>query len=409
MAKGKLRMQDSLENFFDLPKITDFYKGKTIMVTGASGLVGGCLTVLFAAAGARVVALSRSRGGTLRNLEECAKALGVPASKLGHMEFHEYGLLKVDNLPEKMFENVSAIWHCAADMRYPLSKRRKSIRANVKGTLDLYDRFCTYSRAPAKRFVFMSSLYAFTPGDTVFESAMPVPGLANSYQMGKCFAELALSQRARLATPVAVVRPPIILGSRYTKGEYSGGNNGMYQFLSHLMRMTKSRYADLNIGMSSTACVNTTLQDDFVKQCLHLAPVLPDTPMSYYNVPGTNIGVQRLFDIYNTTFGSHFKMTGKPNTFLDHTLNEGLQVNMEFANADAPDFRSNVFKITGVPKMEVGIEEIANIYKKLYTKSKPFVGKEVFFTKMLTFKLFSRMFTDALKRRIAKKLLGAAK
>jgi nucleoside-diphosphate-sugar epimerase len=166
-----------------------------ILVTGASGFLGGHVTELLTARGDRVRALVRttSRREHLSGLE--------------NVDFFEGDIENLDRMRQAV-DGVDAVVHCAG-----IVKARSTddfFTANVGGTSNLVE---AARRVPLKRFVYVSSLEACGPS----ADGKPVPvdqeNPVTAYGRSKLAAEKVVLA-AKDDMPVVLLRPGAIYGPR---------------------------------------------------------------------------------------------------------------------------------------------------------------------------------------------------
>jgi nucleoside-diphosphate-sugar epimerase len=168
-----------------------------VLVTGASGFLGGHLATLLVRSGHIVRALVRPTSD-----RTVLDPLGV-----------ETVTGAVDDRPslEAAFEGVDAVVH-AAGLTMALS-REDYERVNVAGTKNVLDAAQT-SGARLKRFVHVSSLAVVGPSDGPWAPPADRPLEPRStYGRTKAAGEALALGRAP-ALPVTVIRPPVVYGPR---------------------------------------------------------------------------------------------------------------------------------------------------------------------------------------------------
>ena len=159
----------------------DFYKGRTILITGGAGAIGSNLTRALSEAGARMVII-------LDNLSSSYK-WNVPS--LANVMFVEGDITNDIDLKRVFNEGPEIVYHLAAffanqnSIDYP----EKDLWVNGFGTLKVLE----YSRlAGVKRFIYASS------GCSIYGSNAPLPlreefmsmNLSSPYQITKMLGEL---------------------------------------------------------------------------------------------------------------------------------------------------------------------------------------------------------------------------
>ena len=171
---------------------------KTILVTGASGFLGGHLCHALAASGANVHGLVRGKP---------ARAIrGV--SRLITGDLHDRERLRT------ALRGAFAVVHLAgrAHLRSesPATAKSELHRVNVEGTDSLIDEVL---RSDVRRFVQVSSVAAVTGGgdEPVSETTPPRP--VTAYGESKLAADAIVSSRlSEAGIKYAILRPPMIFG-----------------------------------------------------------------------------------------------------------------------------------------------------------------------------------------------------
>jgi nucleoside-diphosphate-sugar epimerase len=172
--------------------------GRRVLVTGASGFVGGALARALADAGAFVRGLVRqpSRAGYIANYPNITLVTG--------------DLSDPESL-RRAVEGVEYVFHVAAAMGGALEKQEK---INVEGTRTLAQ---LAAEAGVRRFVHVSSvaIYGFADlPDRVTEDTPPSPA-AYAYSVTKWRGELALREvAAQTGLEFSIIRPGMIYGPR---------------------------------------------------------------------------------------------------------------------------------------------------------------------------------------------------
>lgn len=166
---------------------------KRILITGATGFLGGALARRLSAGGVNVVALARSSSKV-----EGLTQVGIPVVR-GDMTNR-------GSLREAVLD-CEVVIHCAASFGHPDEQRD----VNINGTRALAEE-CGF--AGVKRMVYISSIavYGFARRGIVTEEDKPVPG-AYAYARTKYGGELALRDVAlHTGMQRVIVRPGMIYG-----------------------------------------------------------------------------------------------------------------------------------------------------------------------------------------------------
>lgn len=183
----------------------------TVLVTGASGLVGAETTARLTAAGHTVLALLHSRADLVRN--DGGKLTPGPGTLVpvtGDITRPGLGLTD-DDL--HLVRTADRIVHCAAVTDFGLPEERyRSI--NVSGTRHVL----ALALAGHIPLVHVSTAYICGERDgTAYEDELDVgQHLGNGYERSKLTAETLVHKAAAEGLPVTVVRPSIITGASRT-------------------------------------------------------------------------------------------------------------------------------------------------------------------------------------------------
>ncbi|MGV9247152.1 SDR family oxidoreductase [Streptomyces sp. NPDC003710] len=183
----------------------------TVLVTGASGLVGAEVTARLTAAGHTVLALLHSNGDLVRNNgRKLTPGPGALIRISGDISRPGLGLTPDDR---HIVATADRIVHCAAVTDFGLPEERYE-NINVTGTRHVLD-LALAGRTP---MVHLSTAYVCGERDgTAREDELDVgqrPG--NAYEKSKLTAETQVRKAAAEGLPVTVVRPSIITGASRT-------------------------------------------------------------------------------------------------------------------------------------------------------------------------------------------------
>jgi dihydroflavonol-4-reductase len=180
-----------------------------ILVTGASGFVGGHVTRLLREQGCRVRVLVRPTSD-LR---------GLAGLEVERVE----GDLRVPESLEKAVAGCEVIYHVAADYRLWARDPDELYRSNVDGTRNLLE---AAQRAGVRRVVYTSTVGCIgvagdgTPGDE--DAPVRLEDMKGAYKRSKFMAERVALEYASRGLPVVAVNPTAPIGDRDVKPTPTG-------------------------------------------------------------------------------------------------------------------------------------------------------------------------------------------
>ena len=201
-----------------------------ILVTGASGFVGGHVTRLLREQGCRIRALVRPssdlRGLADLEVEPVAGDLRIPESL------------------EKAVAGCELVYHVAADYRLWARHPGEIYRSNVDGTRNLLE---AALRAGVRRVVYTSTVGCIgvagdgTPGDE--SAAARLEEMSGAYKRSKCLAEGVALEFATRGLPVVVVNPTAPVGDRDVKPTPTG------RIILDFLRRRMPAYVDTGLNL----------------------------------------------------------------------------------------------------------------------------------------------------------------
>jgi dihydroflavonol-4-reductase len=180
-----------------------------ILVTGATGFIGGHVARLLAARGAQLRVLVRPQS-RLDNLE------GLKAERA-------IGDLRDPRSLETAVRGCDTVFHVAADYRLWSPDPRELYESNVQGTANL---LAAAAQAGTKRVVYTSTVGTIrppAPGHLSDESApVSLRDMAGDYKRSKFLAEQRAMQFAAQGLPVVIVNPTAPVGEADVKPTPTG-------------------------------------------------------------------------------------------------------------------------------------------------------------------------------------------
>ena len=186
-----------------------------VLVTGATGFIGGTLVRALREAGYPVRALVRDK----------AQAPGAPG-----IEFHIGDLLRPDSLVG-IERGVEVAVHCAGILGKWGTPQALLHEVNVRGSINLLARF---EGAPLQRYVHLSAGGVTGPVRQGFADETYVCKPATAYERTKLLAEQkVLELSAQMGIPATVVRPTFTYGpgDPHKIGLFRAVQKGRYAFI----------------------------------------------------------------------------------------------------------------------------------------------------------------------------------
>ncbi|MFO7948770.1 MAG: SDR family oxidoreductase [Candidatus Fermentibacteraceae bacterium] len=216
-----------------------------VLVTGATGFIGGFITAELLRRGVRVIAPVRPGGG--RSPRDRAAALleffGLPPdSPLEAVEgfVDRPGLGLARPAARRIRNEVGTVMHCAADTSFAARRRDRVHRVNVRGLENVF-----HSVGDCRRFWHMSTAYSVgsRPG-TYAEELRPAREFNNQYERSKHLAERRITELCReTSTRLMILRPSVVYGDSGTGASLSF--NALYYAVRTLLFIRDTMLRDI--------------------------------------------------------------------------------------------------------------------------------------------------------------------
>jgi thioester reductase-like protein len=222
---------------------------RTALITGAAGFLGSFLTAALLNRGWQIYALVRSKPDQLPQALLAHELRGNPAAleRLTVLEGDvTRPLLGLTSSMVSRLQNVTDVWHCAANFEIGSSHRKAIVDTNVVGTKHALDLAHTLT-GQSIRFHFLSTAYAgLQINDTCFErlSDRRDGTFRTSYEWTKSRAEhLVMAAREERHLDVRIYRPSVVSG-HFTNGQCLSynGYQGVFRALYILRRMLQNAF-----------------------------------------------------------------------------------------------------------------------------------------------------------------------
>jgi nucleoside-diphosphate-sugar epimerase len=309
-------------------------RGGTVLITGATGFLGGHFLYWWRRSGGRAVAVARAADERsarqrlmLRQRESAAAYAHVAASDLGAITTVPGDVrlplcgLKAAHVNALKTENIESVWHFAANLRFEKGQSSELIADNVGGTRNA---MAMAKAVGARRFVHISTAYSCGAADgRVEEELHSLTGpFNNAYEESKCRAEhLVISSSSALGLQSSILRPSIVVGPS-TTWRSGGSESGFYGLLERLQRLSslppEKALQPIRIAGRSTAQLNLVPVDAVIRDCLNLrAADFPGNPIIHLTSLGGPMMCEAA-DVASELLGLPPIRIGKPEGELSH-------------------------------------------------------------------------------------------
>ncbi|OQS36181.1 SDR family oxidoreductase [Chromobacterium haemolyticum] len=312
-----------------------------ILISGATGFVGGALAANFLARGARVLALSRNDPDGMRTLNAVvAAAEGCGLDIRGALENH-LDVLNVDfaqleeTLDGAALVGVTEVWHVAAEMSYSSHKLSQSFATNVGNSTRLYEAVQRHASA-CRRFYYVSTAYvAGMAGGLVKEELHVRSHMANTYQVTKWSAEQALHLLyQRHGLPVTLFRPSVVVGHRHTGWAFRNGF-GFYMFLNAMVAIAQAGHKELAVDLAADSRPDLISIDQLVADAcaLTLRQQQGRDFEVFHCAGGRSERTEDIVRMWGEVAGVRATL-GAPTSALDQKFDRAVEPNRPFANQE---------------------------------------------------------------------------
>ncbi|WP_300675559.1 NAD-dependent epimerase/dehydratase family protein [Soonwooa sp.] len=231
---------------------------KYILVTGATGILGRVIVLELLKQGCKVRATKRPNSNLKDVLHSYKFYTDQPDFYYNQIEWVDADFNDIFSL-EKVVENVSEIYHCAAKVSFHPKDRDEMYKTNIEGTKNL---LYAVQDSGVEKFCFVSSvavLDGFNEEKLQDETCDFNSKLDHSaYAKSKHFSEMEIWRAAAEGLNVVIINPAIIVGS----GNWSSSSGEMFGQLAKSGFSTdgSSGYIDVR----DVAKVAVTLMDSNV-------------------------------------------------------------------------------------------------------------------------------------------------
>lgn len=169
---------------------------ETVLVTGASGLIGSHILSLLKPSNARVIAVCRH----------------IPADADKRFEWVACDILDITAV-ENLFRNADKIYHCAALVSLEPKRRKELLQINVEGTANVVNAALACG---AGKLLHVSSVAAIGESNgedkMISENSAWKDSDASPYGLSKHLAEMEVWRGFTEGLPSAIINPSAVLG-----------------------------------------------------------------------------------------------------------------------------------------------------------------------------------------------------
>ncbi|WP_454849866.1 SDR family oxidoreductase [Rhizobium binxianense] len=321
----------------------------TILITGATGFIGGAVAASLLARGDFVVSISRNDPHGTRTRDSVLDAADGIEVEVGPQALRRLTVVDARDadlanaVDQAILDGIDLVWHCAAEMSFWNMNLPQAFQTNVCGTADLYGKIAAY--APnCRRFYYVSTAYTtgMGGGDVSEELHVGNPCI-NAYQTTKWCAEHALSHlHHQCRVPVTVFRPTIVVGHSRT-GWTRRNRFGLYGYVEAIQMAGDEGSDRVRLNIADQGRPDIIPIDNVIDDAVGLlsrADQGSDLEILHCS-GGRNLTMQQVASIAGEVVGVNVNF-GAPETQLDRQAHHVIKWTLPFANEDWAFHRSRM-------------------------------------------------------------------
>ncbi|MFC6634233.1 SDR family oxidoreductase [Microbulbifer taiwanensis] len=326
-----------------------------VLITGVTGFVGSALAASFLARGVKVTAASRNDPDGVRTINAVLTAAhGCGLDVSGAVESHlrvldiDFANLEAD-LAEAGLEEITEIWHVAAEMSYSAHKLGISFDTNVGNSARLYE--TAVRCAPnCRRYYYVSTAYvAGMAGGAVREELHTKSRMVNTYQVTKWSTEQSLHLlQQRHGLPVTIFRPTVVVGHRHTGWAHRNGF-GFYMFQDAMIAIAAAGHRELTVDLLPDARPDLVSIDQLCADAcsLTLRQSTDGEFEVFHSSGGIGVRMEEMVRIWGQVAGIDARL-GAPTTALEQKFDRAVGPNRPFARTEWQFDRSRLDAAIGL-------------------------------------------------------------
>ncbi|MBN1291442.1 MAG: SDR family oxidoreductase [Candidatus Latescibacteria bacterium] len=318
-----------------------FFQGeKSILITGATGLIGSHIAGYLLKKGHRIVVLIRSKGNlnAVQRFQSLCDFLEISRGLLSNLTIVEGALDKYSfglstSTYEKLCDQIDCIIHCAGNTTFSAKQRAESERDNITGLNNVLE-FGRHSRC--SWFHLMSTVYTAGKKTGMCDEKLDEPGLfTNVYEETKYRGEQKTLDFCRKnGIGFTILRPSIVVGDSHDGRTFRF--NGLYYPLKALFLIRNMFRQDLISGDGKRA---KRMSISYKNGKIHIPLRLEFNPVEGINLVPIDFVVKAVCSIIQTPQnGGIFHIASKTNVTI----------------AELIEFTHNFFDITGLSTVSTG-------------------------------------------------------